>query len=73
MGWHIAKDTRLHLKYNDLVNAVIAYHVCFQQHLRQQPKESEASHQSYKSVRDWQIDYIDPSLQVGVLNLPWSM
>lgn len=71
VGWHIAKDVGLPLKYSDLVNVVIACHVCFKQHPRQLPKDPEAKYQSSQQVRGWQIDDMDPSLYVSVLNLPW--
>lgn len=57
MEWHIAEDDGLSLKYNNLFNTVIACPLRIKQHLRQLSKDTGAIHQSFQSVKDWQIDY----------------
>lgn len=56
----------LPLKYSDMVSAVTACSVCSTHFPRQLPKVSGAVHWSFQQVRDWQSDYIGPSLEVGV-------
>lgn len=69
MGWCIANDAGVPLKYSDLVNVVTACSLCSKQYPRQLPKESGAIHYSFQLVRDWQVDYMAPSVGVSVLNM----
>lgn len=62
VGWHTVKDARFPLKYSNVVNGVIACHVCSKQRPRQQPKESGAIHQSSQLMKYRPTNYIGPLL-----------
>ena len=57
MGWRIAKNTQLPLKYSDVVNAVTAWPMCSKQCPKQQPKESGGIHRSSQPVMDWLLKH----------------
>lgn len=71
VGWLIARDAILLLKYSDLVNVITICHMCAKQHSRQLLRESGVIHQSSQPVKDWHIDYILPLPLTEVLIIPW--
>lgn len=60
VGWLVAEDTGLILKYSDLVIAVTACPMCLKHHPGQLPKESGVFSWSSQPARNWQVHYICP-------------